>query len=226
MGFKPVLVFDLVGTLLDLRALDGDFASIFGDRRVRKEWFSEVQTLFMMTIAVKTYSEFGRIAEAALKIIEQRYEKPLGPTERAELLAKLKQLPSFSDVHDGLDKLRAAGFTLAVLTNSSPAAVKAVLDHAKLSKYFDKAISADSVKRFKPAVEPYQLAARELGVNVSSLMLVAAHSWDIAGASRAGCQTCFVRRPDEVLDEITPTPTLIVADLRQLSRQLGGLTAA
>ena len=226
MGLKPVLVFDLVGTLLDLGALDGDFASIFGDRRVRKEWFSEVQTLFMMTIAVKTYSEFGRITEAALKIIEQRYEKPLGSKERAELLGKLKQLPSFSDVHDGLDKLQAAGFTLAILTNSGPAPVKEMLDHAKLSKYFDKTISADSVKRFKPAVEPYQLAARELGVNASSLMLVAAHSWDIAGASWAGCETCFVQRPDQVLDEITPQPTLIVSDLRDLSRQLVTLNAA
>lgn len=127
---------------------------------------------------------------------------------------------------EGLDKLRSTGFTLAVLTNFGPDAVSEALEHARLSKYFEKVISVDSVKRFKPAVEPYQWAARELGIVMSSMMLVAGHSWDVAGAGSAGCQTCFVARPEEVLDEITPQPTLIVADLRELSRQLLTLSAA
>ena len=43
---------------------------------------------------------------------------------------------------------------------------------------------------------------------------------------RAGCQACFLRRPEQVLDEITPTPTLIVSDLRELAAQAVQLQTA
>jgi 2-haloacid dehalogenase len=222
---KPVLVFDLVGTLLDLSVLDGDFQSLFGDVRLRREWFSEVQKLFLTSIAVNAYAEFTKVTEAALKVVEQRHGKILGPEDRIELLDKLKKLPPFADVNDGLESLHDAGFTLAVLTNSSSQSAEKALKHAGVLKYFEKLLSADSVQRFKPAAEPYQLAAREFGVGPSSLMLVAAHSWDIAGASRAGCQTCFVRRPEQVLNDLTPRPNLVASDLHDLARHIQSVQA-
>ena len=39
---KPAIVFDLIGTLLDLSALDPLFERAFGDSKLRKEWSSEV----------------------------------------------------------------------------------------------------------------------------------------------------------------------------------------
>jgi 2-haloacid dehalogenase len=44
--------------------------------------------------------------------------------------------------------------------------------------------------------------------------------WDVRGASRAGCRTCFVRRPEQVLDELTPKPDFVVSDLHELTNQL------
>ena len=70
------------------------------------------------------------------------------------------------------------------------------------------------------------MVARELEIGPESILLVAAHSWDVAGAIRAGFQACFLRRPEQVLDEITPTPTLIVSDLRELAAQAVQLQTA
>jgi hypothetical protein len=36
-----VIVFDLMGTLLDLRAMDPHFERFFGDAAVRKEWWAQ-----------------------------------------------------------------------------------------------------------------------------------------------------------------------------------------
>ena len=89
-----------------------------------------------------------------------------------------------------------------MLTNSKKETAEEMLKHAGILQHFDRVLSADAVQ------------------------LVAAHSWDIAGAIRAGCQACFLRRPEQVLDEITPTPTLIVSDLRELAAQAVQLQTA
>jgi 2-haloacid dehalogenase len=94
------------------------------------------------------------------------------------------------------------------------------LTNAGLRLYFQRVLSADSVRRLKPAPEPYQMAAKELEITTNSLTLVAAHSWDIAGAAAAGCATAFLARPGQVLDTITPKPSLIASDLRDLADQL------
>lgn len=219
---KPVLCFDLNGTLLDISALDEHFQSLFGDPGIRKEWFSEVLKIALATTVVNAYAEFGKISKAALIVIEQRYGRTLDETQRLEVLNKFRELPPFPDVEEGLHNLHVGGYTLAVLTNSSAQVAEEALKRARLNKYLGKLMSADSVQRLKPAAESYRMAAHELGVGLGSLMLVAAHSWDIAGAMWAGCQACFLRRPGQVLDEITPQPGLLISDLRDLPRQLQG----
>lgn len=217
---KPALIFDLNGTLLDLKALDPSFEMFFGEARARKDWFSEVLKIALATTATGFYADFGRISKAALKIIEERQQRQLNEKQRSELIQRMRSLPPFPDVKEGFESLRGAGFQLAVLTNSGLEVATQVLENAELSGYLVRVLSADSVRRLKPAAEPYQMAARELGTSIGSVMLVAAHSWDIAGALSAGCQACFVTRPGQFLDEVTPKPNLVVSDLRELAEQL------
>ncbi len=100
-----------------------------------------------------------------------------------------------------LKRLRAAGFRMVTLTNSSPSAVKAQLQNAGLTQYFDESISVDSVRRFKPDLETYRSAAVHLGARPGELLLIAAHPWDVFGAMKAGWQAAFVAR-----NGITPFP--------------------
>jgi len=223
---KAVIVFDLVGTLLDLSALDPVFGRSFGDFKLRWEWFSEVLKIALATTATNHYREFNKITQAALRVVEERYQHSLNDPQREEIFQALKTLPPFSDVPDSLASLRRNGFRTLVLTNSKKETAEEMLKHAGILRHFDRVFSADAVQRLKPAPEPYRMVARELDIGPESILLVAAHSWDIAGAIRAGCQACFLRRPEQVLDEITPTPTLIVSDLRELAAQAVQLQTA
>jgi 2-haloacid dehalogenase len=223
---KPVIVFDLIGTLLDLAALDPLFERAFEDPKLRKEWFSEVFKIALATTAMNAYVDFSRITEAAMKVIEERYQRTLTGEQRQQILQALKELPAFPDVSDNLASLRNAGFRIVVLTNSKSEAAEHVLKHAGIRQYFDSVLSADSVRRLKPAPELYRMAASELGMGIESILLVAAHSWDVAGAIRAGAEGCFLRRPGQVLDETAPRPALIACDMQDFSVQLLHLESA
>ncbi len=63
-------------------------------------------------------------------------------------------------------------------------------------------------------------AAREVGVEIGGIRLVAAHAWDVAGAMRAGAAAAFVARPGMVLDPLAPRPEIVGADLNDVVDQL------
>ncbi len=86
--------------------------------------------------------------------------------------------------------------------------------NAGLTSYFERIFSADNVRHLKPAPEPYQMVAQQLGVDRNHIRLIAAHAWDIAGALRAGCMAAFVARPGAVLDPLVPKPDIAVTDSR------------
>ena len=83
-----------------------------------------------------------------------------------------------------------------------------------MTDFFERAFSVDAVKKYKPAPEPYQYVARELGVATSDLRMIAAHAWDVHGAMRAGCAATFIARPGHALFPPGPKPDIVVSDLR------------
>jgi len=214
---RRVIAFDVNETLLDLGALDPTFQRVFGDGAVRREWFSQVIELAMSAAASNAYFDFALVGDGALTMVAARRGVQLSPADRTDILRGMRTLPSHPDVRPGLDGLRDAGFRLAALTNSSSAAAEAQLGHAGLRGYFEQVLSVDRVRQLKPAPEVYRMAAASLGVPVGELRLVAAHSWDVAGALRAGCAAAFVSRPGKVLDPLAPEPDVVGPDLEAVA---------
>jgi 2-haloacid dehalogenase len=141
--------------------------------------------------------------------------------DRREILGGLRELPPHPEVSESLDRLREAGFRLATLTNSTQEVSEAQIRHAGLSDRFEKVLSADTVKRLKPAPAPYRMAARALGIPDREVRLVAAHAWDVAGALRAGCAAAFVAR--QPFDPLVEEPDVVGADLSDVAE---GIIAA
>lgn len=130
MADELVIAFDLVGMLLDLSALDHTFQAEFGSSRVRQEWFAEVQKLMFSITAAGEYAGFSDIAEASLKIVEERHQQELSAMRRKQMLQSLRELPPFEDVKPSLERLRSSGFRLIVLTNSAEKAAKQAIESA------------------------------------------------------------------------------------------------
>lgn len=217
---KLVLVFDVNETLLDVGALDPLFVRMFGDATARREWFGQMlQSAFVSTIT-HTYRDFGAIGMSALTMVAEQRGVTLNNEDRTALRDGMRQLPPHPEVREALERLRASGFRLATLTNSTSEVSEAQMINAGLHEFLEQMLSADTVQRLKPAPEPYRMAAERLDVTVGEIRLVAAHAWDIAGALHAGCAAAFVARPGHVLDPAEEQPDVIGTDMRDVVERI------
>jgi 2-haloacid dehalogenase len=215
-----IYVFDVNETLLDLSPLDPLFAETFGDAAMRREWFSQMLQLAFVSTITDEYRDFSTLGTAALDMLAARRGISLKRERRTTLLGGLRQLPPHPEVPSSLKRLRDAGLRLVSLTNSTLTVSQTQLAHAGLDSYFEQQFSAHTVRRLKPAPEPYQMVAQELGTPLADLCLVAAHTWDIAGALKAGCSAAFIARPGMVLDPSATHPDMVGADLSEIADRL------
>jgi 2-haloacid dehalogenase len=215
-----VCVFDVNETLLDLSALDPLFERAFGDASARGEWFGQLQQSWLVATVTGVYEQFGTIGGTALKMVAERRGVSLPDEDASEILGSIRELPPHPEVGEALACLRNAGIRLATLTNSTQDVADAQIENSGLGEHFEQVLSADAVKRLKPAPEPYRMASEILGVEIGQVRLVAAHAWDVAGAMRAGCAAAFVARPGKVLDPLFEPPDVVGVDLREVAGRL------
>jgi 2-haloacid dehalogenase len=207
-----VLVFDVNETLLDLAPLRDPFARAFGDAAPLGEWFARLLHGSLVATLTDAYEDFASIGRRALDAVAARRGRELPPPERDAILGTMLELPAHPEVPVALSRLRSAGFPLATLTNSSPQMARSQLEHAGILELFDQVLSVEEVRRYKPAPEPYLMAAERLGVPPSEMRMVAAHDWDVWGAMRAGCAAAYVSRT-EVPFVLGRPPNLVGPDL-------------
>jgi 2-haloacid dehalogenase len=98
--------------------------------------------------------------------------------------------------------------------------VEAQLEFAGIRDCFDEVISADEVKRLKPAPEPYRHAAERMATEISNMRLVAAHAWDVSGALAVGCTAAFIGRPGMIASPVGPSADIVGADLAEVVDQI------
>jgi 2-haloacid dehalogenase len=208
-----VLAFDVNETLLDLRPLDPLFEELFGDASLRAQWFALMLQVAFVGAITGRYVNFTTAQRAAFAMVAQRAQAAPPDDAADRVLAAMRALPAHDDAPAALARLRDAGFRLAALTNSPLDVETAQLDHAGLTGHFDALVSADEVRALKPRPEPYRLVAERFGVPLAQVRLIAAHSWDVAGALAAGCTAAFVARPGMPLNPLAPQPDIVGADL-------------
>jgi 2-haloacid dehalogenase len=176
---------------------------------VLKEWFGQVLQSALLSVVIGPYADFGKVGRAALRMAAERHGVTLSDEDVTAIVGGMRTLPPHPDVVPGLKKLKAAGFRMATLTNSPPQVAQAQIANAGLADYFEQLLSVDAVGSLKPAAKVYEHAAKSLNVALDDIRLVAAHSWDVAGAMRAGCRAAFVTRPGMVLDRRWDAPDIV-----------------
>ena len=219
-GAPRVIVFDVIETLLDLNALAPQFERAFGDAASLREFFSQMlQSAFAITVA-EIYTDFGSVAKGALKMTAERRGIDLTEQGMMQILGGIRSLPAHPEVPASLKRLQSAGFRMAALTNSARKVLESQVSAAGIGEYFEQLLTVDSVRRFKPAAAVYQSAAASLGVETRNIRMVAAHSWDVGGAMRAGCAAAFVARPGMVLDPLFDRPDIVGRDLTEIADRI------
>ncbi|MDO8753902.1 MAG: hypothetical protein Q7J80_08420 [Anaerolineales bacterium] len=119
-----------------------------------------------------------------------------------------------------MEQLNSAGFRLFTLINSPPHVVEAQLQNAGITGFSKNSFSVDAIRKFKPDAEAYQMTAKELGVAVDQIRMVAAHDWEVAGALLAGCMAAFISRPGTVLNPLMPKPESTGKNLLEVAEKI------
>ncbi|MCG3879164.1 haloacid dehalogenase type II [Psychrobacter sp. Ps6] len=220
--FPSIIVFDVNETLLDIDTLTPFFTRVFGKQNVLREWFAQL-VLYSQTMTLSgLYTPFGEIGVGTLHMIADIRQVTLTESDIDEFKERMSALPAHPDAAPALTRLRNAGFRLVTLTNSASSASPTPLEKAGLSQFFEQHFSVETVSKFKPAPETYQMVADTLDVKTSDLCLVACHLWDTIGAQAVGCRGAFLTRPyNEMLSAPNvPVPDLIASDLSTLADQI------
>ena len=215
-----VIAFDVNETLLDLRALDAPFGDLLGSSALRAQWFAQMLQLAFVGGLTGEYVDFSTAQHAALHMLAERHGRDITTDQATQIVDRMSSLPPHPEVSGALRILRETSLKTVALTNSVASVAEAQLTNAGIRDYFDDVISADTVKRLKPAPEPYRAVANASDVAISEVRLVAAHSWDVSGALSAGCHAAFVARPGMVLSPIGRQPDIVGADLAAVVDQI------
>lgn len=195
-----LLIFDINETLLDLSPLD----DVFGNHR---PWFDLLIRTATVRTAAASYLDFGQLGAACARQVLGIAEGDDDP-RLAKLTDTMRSLPAHADAVEGLELARHGGHRVVALGNSPQATLDAQLDHAELSTLFDAAYSVDDVRALKPSPTAYRLVLDKENVAASAATMIAAHDWDVAGASLAGLRSVLVRRGGIVaLPGLQPTAT-------------------
>ncbi len=212
---SKILVFDVNETLLDLSALAPRFEGVFGDAAFLNEWFHQVIQFAMGLTLAEAYRPFGEVALGALQMIAEAEGVELSDDEARGIAGGIRSLPPHPEVPGALALLKDAGFRLVTLTNSPLVVVHEQMANAGLEAYIEHNFSVDTVRRFKPAPEPYRMVAEALDVGPGDLWMIAAHAWDVGGAAQVGYRTAFVARPGKAPYPLFPQPDVIGNNLRE-----------
>jgi len=180
MRFELV-AFDLYGTLLDVSGLAQRLEPFAGpDSAVLLARWRKAQ--LERTWRETVYQPFDVVTERALAEVAPAID----PKSRAKMCETWLSLPAFPEARTTLDSLRKARARRAILSNGTPAMIRAALSAAELE--VDEVRSADEVRAYKTDPRVYALLPRE------RTLFVSGNGWDAAGAKRNGLKVAWIDR--------------------------------
>ena len=220
MTARPLIVFDVNETLIDLQTMEPVFERIFGERQAMRLWFAN----FIMYSAALTvagcYVPFTDIGAAVMKMLADTRGIKIGDADKKELTERFSTMPPHPEVPTALRRLRDAGFRLFTLTDNLLEVQTRQLEHGGIVDLFERRFSADGVRHHKPSRRAYAYVERELGAEPSQFWMIACHTWDTLGAVAAGWQAALIKRAGNDILGVGPQPQIVGNDLNEVADQL------
>jgi HAD superfamily hydrolase (TIGR01509 family) len=122
----------------------------------------------------------------------------LYPAKKERFRAQVTLSPPFDAKLAPFLRDLAGKYRLAVVSSSSCSEIEPMLDAGGLRQYFQAVVGAESVKNYKPAPDPYLLAAERL--NVLTPLVVEDSAAGLAAGRAAGFEVLAIGHPSEVPD--------------------------
>ena len=216
------VLLDVNETLLDLSGLQPAFDSL-GLRDAQSLWFARTLRNGFALAAANDCRPFADVARATLVSLDP---SRLKPEDADAILDAFTRLQPHPDVEPGLRALADAGVPAITLTVGDAEIVARIFETHGLGDLVAGHLSAADFGRWKPAPAPYLAGCLALGLAPGDVTMVAAHSWDLHGAHRAGLRTAWISRLEQVHPDIFDAPDVQGPDLPSVAAQIVGSAAS
>ena len=229
------LTFDIFGTAVDWRSgivaegrrlgvlhgIDADWEQVADAwRALYAPYMGKVR------LGELPWTNFDRLHRLSLdQVIAELSIEGFDDATREEFTSAWERLPAWPDAAAGLETL-GRRFTVATLSNGNRSQQEALMRFTGLN--FQRLLSAEDFKHYKPDPEVYLGAADALGLEPGQVMMVAAHKLDLRAAQVAGLKAAFVERKLEKglnggADSLPdPESDVQATDFLDLARRLDG----
>lgn len=198
------LVFDVFGTLVDWRSsIARETEALLAPLGVTVNWLAFADAWREQYQPAMEEVRAGRLPFSKLDVLHRRNLDVIltqfaidqvDEAARRDLNLAWHRLDAWPDVSPGLQALKAR-YLLAPCSNGN---ISLMVDLARRNGFpWDAILGAEVARDYKPKPEVYLAAASAFDLQPDQVMMVAAHSSDLAAAEAVGLRTAFVARPDE-----------------------------
>lgn len=217
-----VVLFDVFETMLRVDALATRFVDV---GRPAHEWelfFTRTLRDGMALTLAGRAPRFGEVARAALRTTARH---TLSDEAIDHVLAGFAHLPPHRDVEPALAALARARVPAYAFTHGDPQIACDALDRAGLRTYLRGVHSAEAIGAFKPPPRVYDWVCRQVDTPADRVALVAAHSWDVHGAVRAGLVGALATRLEGRVPAVVDPPHVVAERIDTVVDRLLALPA-
>ena len=213
-GRRPrVVLVDVFETMLRVDALGGRFVDVGRAAEEAQLFFTRTLRDGMALTLAGPAPPFADVARAALRTVGGTADTGLSEEAVEHVLGGLRELPPHPDVEPALVGLARARVPAYAFTHGDPAVATAALDRAGLRPYLRDVLSTQAVQAFKPAPGTYRWGCEQVETPPEWTALLAAHSWDVHGAVRAGLVGALATRLEGWVPDVIDSPHVVAERL-------------
>ena len=220
---KPVLAFDVYGTLIDPFHMEEHLRAAFGEKakQASELWRSKQLEFSFRRALMKQYRDFNVCTAQALQYVCEQFQISLTDGQHQALLEQYLRLPAYSDAAGVLKLLQEGCFRIVACSNGTEPAVRGLLEHAGIFPQFSGIVSVDKIRTFKPDPAVYEYLADQVLAEKQNIWLISSNPFDVIGAKASGLRAAWVQRdPKRTFDPWEYKPDIVVRSLEELPERL------
>jgi 2-haloacid dehalogenase len=207
------VIFDAYGTLFDVHSVVAAAEQMFpghGDAlsqlwRQKQIEYTQLRTLSDPGGA--RYQPFWNITLDALRYAARKLGLDLNAPGEKRLMDEYACLSAYPDTVPALRRLREMPHIgLGILSNGNPQMLDIAVKSAGMTGLFDRVLSVDAVRAYKPAPAAYALGLQAFGGAAREMVFVSSNGWDAAGAGWFGYTTFWINRAGAPAEELGVLP--------------------
>lgn len=210
-------VFDAYGTLFDVNSAARSAQSALGEnwRPLAELWRAKQLQYTWLRGLGGHHADFWKVTRDSLDFaLESLNLKDEALAER--LMNLYLSLHAYPEVAETLNRLKAAGMKLAILSNGTPEMLASAATNAGIVEMFDAILSVEEVQVYKPHASVYELTCKRLHLPATAICFLSSNGWDAYSAKAFGLRVLWCNRLHQAPERIPQAPDGQITSLAEL----------